>query len=106
MFGLAVLITAVVVVIATSVIKNARLSTRVNSLIAAAVSVVAGAVGLLALHGFDLNTLVTTDLPQMIVSVYGSATAVYHFILKGSPLNDALESVQVIPAKGIDNSGV
>ena len=93
MIGVLVFATAVLVVLATSLFKNVTMSDRVKNAIAVVLSVVAGVVVDLSTHGFDFGTYAYQDVLGTVLVIYGSAQALYQFILKGTTVDAKLESV-------------
>ena len=83
MFGIIVFVTALVVILATSLIKNVTFSTRTKSLIAVIVSVVAGAVAAVIENG-GFDNFEAAGLVGTILMVYAVATVIYKIILPES----------------------
>lgn len=83
-----VVVSALLVVFGTSVIKNVEWSDKVKNLIAVGLSLLAGTVGVYAAGGFNN----ATDVLQTATVIYGAAQLVYQFIFKGSSLNEKISN--------------
>ena len=94
-FGLMILITAVVVVIATSLLKSVNFSTKTKSLIAVIVSTIAGGVAAFIESG-GWEAFNDAGLIGTVLMVYGLATAIYQFILP-KEVDEKLENILVHP---------
>lgn len=89
--GLAVLVTLL-----TSLFKNVNWNPRVKNLVATVVSVVAaGATLFLKKDGID--ALADADLMELSLQVYGASQLFYHFILRGTPVEERLAETEVLP---------
>lgn len=88
------LVSAVLVVLATSLIKFADLSTKVKNLIAVVLSVLVGGAVWFATGGADSLSAVTdvNGLLAVVAVIYGFAQVLYHFLLDGTQLDAKLES--------------
>lgn len=93
MIGVLVFGVAVLVVLATSLFKNVTMSDRVKNAIAVVLSVIAGVIVDLSTHGFDFGTYAYQDVLGTVLVIYGSAQAIYQFILKGTEADAKLEAV-------------
>jgi hypothetical protein len=97
--GFIVFGSVLLVVLATSLIKNVKMSDRVKNLIAVVLSTVAGVIIDLQTHGFDFGSYAAQDVLGTVLVIYGASQAVYNFILKGTTVEAKLEQVEVIPVK-------
>jgi hypothetical protein len=88
--GLVVFVLAVVVVLATSLFKTVDLSTKVKSLIAIVLSVVAGSVTVWVSQGGDFST---ANVVQSVALVYAASQVMYDFIFKGTKIDNVLTSI-------------
>lgn len=88
MDGIIVFIASLVVIVATSLIKTVRMSTKQKSTVALATSGVAGLATAWFQSGGDLAG---GDALQSAVLVFGASQAIYNFILKGTPADAILE---------------
>jgi hypothetical protein len=88
MDGIIVFIASLVVIVATSLIKTVRMSSKQKSTIALATSGVAGLATAWIQSGGDLAG---GDAIQSAVLVFGASQAIYNFILKGTPIDEILE---------------
>lgn len=88
-----VLVAGVLVTLFTSIIKNVDWDYKHKALLATVLSVVAGVAG--AFIGVPLAEVgsVVSNLPQFILSVYGSSQLIYQFIFSGSGLEKKLNGV-------------
>lgn len=93
MIGVIVFVTAVLVVLATSLFKNVEMSDRVKNTIAVVLSVIAGVIVDLSTHGFDFGSYAYQDVLGTVLVIYGSAQAIYQFVLKGTEVDAKLEAV-------------
>ena len=90
-FGLAVL-----VVLATSLLKNPWFSEKTKVLIATVLSVAVAAVA----AWFGLGGVVNpANVFVLASSIYGTANIVYKFVFEGGRVDDALESTTVLPTR-------
>jgi hypothetical protein len=96
--GIVVFGVAVLVVLATSLIKNVTMSNRTKTLIATVLSVVGGVITVLGTHSWDLSSFSGADVSQTALLVFGAAQLIYQFILKNTSADAVLEDVPVIPA--------
>ena len=80
MLGVLVFITAIVVVIATSILKNVDMTNTQKNTIATVVSVIGGAVTVVIENGGFENFL-SGGLMATVLVVYGAAQLIYKFIL-------------------------
>lgn len=99
MVGFIVFGAVLAVVLATSLIKNVKMSDRVKNLIAVVLSTVAGVLIDLQTHSFDFGSYAAQDVLGTVLVIYGASQAVYNFILKGTTVEAKLEQVEVIPVK-------
>lgn len=83
----------VLVTLMTSLLKNTAWDSEHKALLATVLSVIAGVAG--AFVGVPLADLgsVAANLPQFILSVYGSSQLVYRFILSGTGFERTLAEV-------------
>lgn len=81
--GLIVLISAVLVVLGTSLLKHCNWSVARKTAIASALSAVGGIVTVLATNEWNVNNFATADVLETVILVYGSAQLIYNFIIKG-----------------------
>jgi hypothetical protein len=88
MVTILVVVSAILVVFGTSLIKNVDWPDKVKNLIAVGLSLLAGTVGVYAMGGFNN----VTDVLGAATVVYGAAQAVYQFIFKGSSLNEKISN--------------
>jgi hypothetical protein len=88
-----VVVAGVLVTLLTSVIKNVDWDYKHKALLATVLSVIAGVAG--AFIGVPLAEVgsVVSNLPQFILSVYGSSQLIYQFIFSGSGLERKLAGV-------------
>lgn len=98
MTGLIILGVAVAVVLFTSLFKNLDWDARTANLIAVVLSAAGAGVYVLADNGWDVAALAQADLLATVTLVYGASQALYNFILKGTPLNETLETSLVKPS--------
>lgn len=84
-------VVAVLVVLATSLLKNVEWSDKAKNLIATVLSVVGGVATVFATGGF-VNA---TDVLTISGLVYAASQLIYTFIFKGFGLNTSLENVRV-----------
>jgi len=80
MEGIVVLVAALAVNVATSLIKNVKMTTKQKGSVALATSVVAGLAA--SFVNGDFNT---GNFAQTAVLVFGASQAIYSFILRGTP---------------------
>lgn len=86
MEGILVLVSALVVNVATSLIKNVRMTSKQKGSVALGTSAVAGlAAAWIQNGGFD-----TGDFAQTAVLVFGASQAIYSFILRGTPADEIM----------------
>ena len=95
-FGLAIL-----VVLLTSVFKTVDVPSKVKSLIAVVLSVVAGAVAVWAAQGGDFTA---TNVVQAVGLVYAASQVIYDFILKGTSLDQSLTAFTPFGGGGSSDS--
>lgn len=98
--GAIVFAVGAVVAAATSIIKNVEMSVKVKTLIATVLSTVGGAITVVGTNGWDFSGFNGGDIFATALTVYGSATLIYNFILKGTHVNAKIEDVTVIPTGG------
>lgn len=96
MFGILVFVTALVVIVATSLLKTVTFSDKTKSAIALGVSIVGGAVAAVIENG-GFDNFVGAGLVGTILIVYGLATAIYKLILPKS-VDTVLENTLVTPS--------
>jgi hypothetical protein len=82
---------AVLVVLATNVLKSVGWSASVKHLVATGVAVLAAVLGLWSNGTLDS----VTDVVEGALMIHGASQVVYNFILRGTALNDKMESVGV-----------
>jgi hypothetical protein len=97
--GLIVLVVAVLVVLATSLLKNVAWSHKTKVLLATVLSVVGAAVAFLVQNGWSVAVLASLDPFAVALSVYGLANLFYNFILKGTEVEATLANAKVLPTK-------
>lgn len=90
---------ATVVTILTSLVKNVDWSAKAKNSLAVVGSAIAGTVYVLASNHWDFASLANKDVLALAGSIYGVATVIYGFILKGTPANAALEDIRVFGKK-------
>lgn len=83
MLGILVFVTAILVVIATSVLKNVDMSNTQKNIIATVVSVIGGAVTVVIENG-GFDNFLSGGLMATVLVVYGAAQLIYKFILPQS----------------------
>jgi hypothetical protein len=92
LFALTVFIFVLVTVFLTSLFKQVQWSSRIKNLIAVTLSVIgAGLTVIMAKGGVD--NLLSADLLESIVLVYGGSQAVYNFILSGTAVENSLATI-------------
>lgn len=96
MFGVIVFVTAIIVIVATSLLKSVDFSDKTKSLIAAGVSILGGGVAAVIENG-GFDNFTTAGLMGTILIVYGLATAIYKIILPKS-IDEKLENTLVTPS--------
>ena len=95
MYGILIFVTALVVIIVTSLLKSVHFSKQTKSLIAMSVSVVAGGVAAVIQNdGFDGFT--DSGIVGTVLIVYGLATAIYQLIIPDS-VDSVFENMLVKP---------
>jgi hypothetical protein len=99
MVGFIVFGVIIAIVLATSLIKNVKMSDRAKNLIAVVLSTFAGVIIDLQTHGFDFGSYALQDVLGTVLVIYGGSQAVYNFVLKGTAAEAKLENVEVIPVK-------
>ena len=83
---------AIAVVLLTSVFKTIDLNTKVKALISVVLSVAAAAVTVWVAQDGDFTT---SNIVEVVSLVYASSQLIYNFILKGTSLDQRLESVTI-----------
>ncbi|AOZ63681.1 hypothetical protein SEA_WEASELS2_92 [Rhodococcus phage Weasels2] len=83
MLAILVFVAAVLVVIATSVLKTVDMSKNQKNAIATVVSVVGGAIAVVVENG-GFDNFLSAGLMATILMVYGAAQLVYKFLLPES----------------------
>lgn len=96
-FGLIVFVVAVLVVLATSLVKNVNMSDKLKNLIATAISVLGGGLTVVGTNGWDFSGFDGGDVIGTALLVYGAANLIYNFILKGTQVEAKLAETQVLP---------
>lgn len=81
----------VLVVLFTSLIKNVEWNPKKKNFIAVVLSVLGAGISVLISGGLD--SLLTADLLQSIVLVYGGSQALYNFVLNGTIVEAKLANV-------------
>lgn len=94
---LIVFITALLVVAATSLLKNVQFSHKVKHAVATVVALIGA--GVAAFFTGDWQQANPADLSQLAFAVYGSSQLLYNFILKGTRVNETLELNGVTPSQ-------
>lgn len=97
MYGIIVFVTAIIVIIATSLLKSVDFNKQTKSLIAVIVSVIAGAVAAVIQNG-GFEDFTKTGLIGTILMVYGIATAIYQLVIPES-VDSAISKRLVKPKK-------
>jgi threonine/homoserine efflux transporter RhtA len=87
---------SVAVVLVTSILKTVDMSTKTKQVIAIVTSVLAGLVGLLVTGKLDN----TKDIAGAATAIYAASQVIYHFIISGTSLNDALEGFNIFGRGG------
>lgn len=87
-------IVAIVVVAATSLLKNVEWSTKAKTLVATVLSVAGGAVTAWLSGAFN-----GADVTTSIAVVFAGSQLLYKFILEGTGFEQALANVKVLPSK-------
>jgi cellobiose-specific phosphotransferase system component IIC len=100
MTGFIVFGVAVLVVLATSLIKNVDMGDKAKNLIATVLSVVGGVATVLGTNGWDFSGFEGGDVLGTVLIVYGASQLLYNFILKGTQVEAKLEDVNVLPGGG------
>lgn len=100
MTGLIVFGVAVLVVLATSLIKNVDMGNKTKNVIATVLSVIGGVATVLGTNGWDFTGFESGDVLGTVLIVYGAAQLLYNFILKGTHLEAKLEETHVLPGGG------
>lgn len=95
MLAIITLIAAIIVVIATSVLKNVEMSKNQKNLIATVVSIVAGSVAAVVESG-GVDNITAGGIMGAVLIVYGSAQLVYKFLLP--------DSVEDFLSQGVGNT--
>lgn len=90
--GWLVLLFVVVTVFATSLFKNVGWSPKKKNLLAVVISVVGAALTVILAKG-GLDALISADLLETVVLVYGGSQAFYQFILNGTSVENKLANV-------------
>lgn len=100
-----ILVAAVLVVLGTSLIKFGGLSEKVKNLIAIVLSVLVGGAVWFATGGQASLSGVTDaqGLFAIVAAVYGLSQVVYHYLLDGTGLDNALESFAAPKGAGGDD---
>jgi hypothetical protein len=90
---IAIIVTAFLVVLGTSLIKYAGLSAKVKNVIAIVLSAVGAGVVTVVTGGLDQAADVkdVSDLLALVTMVYGVSQVIYHFLLDGTGVDDSLE---------------
>lgn len=96
MTAVVIAVVAVLVVLATSLLKNVEWSDKAKNLIATVLSVVGGVATVFATGGF-VNA---TDVLTISGLVYAASQLIYTFIFKGFALNSTLEKVNIFGGSG------
>jgi len=95
LLGNSAVITALAVVLLTSLLKKTTWSDKVKFTLTTAVTIVAGAVTVVISQGWD--NLLTYDLPTTFAAVMAAAQVYYRLILNGTTLEDILRNSLVKP---------
>lgn len=82
----------VAVVLATSLIKHIDWSPKQKNLVAVVLSTIGAALSVIIAKG-GLDALLTADLLESVVLVYGGSQALYNFVLHGTALENKLAQV-------------
>lgn len=102
MIGLVVFVLAVVVVLATSLIKQFGWKSQLTHGVVVVLSVVGGAVGTLGAHNWDFSQFQGGALAATALAVYGASQLLYNFILTGTDFGQNLDAK--LTAVGSDSS--
>lgn len=100
MTGIIVFAVALLVVLATSVIKTVDMSSKTKNLIATVLSVLGGGLTVIGTEGWDFSGFSGADVLSTVLIVYGAAQAIYQFILKGTSVEEKLEETNVLEGLG------
>lgn len=87
--GILLFVTAILVVLVTSILKTVDMSTKVKEVVATVVSVAGGAVATVVDNG-GFDHFSATGLMGSVLLVYGAATLIHKFVLPKSA-DDFLE---------------
>lgn len=88
-----VLVAGVLVTLLASLIKNSEWDHKYKATVATVLSVIAGvAAAFVGVPVAELGTI-ASNLPQFILSIYGTSQLLYQFILRGTTLDDKLAEV-------------
>lgn len=96
MVGIIVFAVAILVVLATSLIKNVNMSDKAKNLIATVLSVIGGSLTVVGTNGWDFTGFDGGDVLGTVLIVYGAAQAIYQFILKNTSVEEKLEEISVV----------
>lgn len=88
MITVAIVVLAVVVVLAGSLLKDVTWSDKAKNLVVTVLSVIGGVVGVYATGGFNDATDVLTTAGL----IYAASQLIYTFVFQGTALNSFLES--------------
>lgn len=80
MLGVIIFVTAVLVVIATSILKNVEMTKKQKNIIATVTAVIGGSVAMIVENG-GFDNLIGAGLFATILAVYGSSQLIYKFLL-------------------------
>lgn len=90
--GWLILTFVVATVLLTSLFKNVNWNPKSKNLLAVVFSTLGAAIAVLISKG-GVDALLTTDLLESIVLVYGGSQGIFNFILKGTAVENALANV-------------
>lgn len=93
--GLIVFVVAVVVVLATSLLKTVNMTEKAKAAVATVLSVIGGALTVVGTNGWDFSGFDGGDVLGTVLLVYGAAQLIYNFILKGTQVDAKLEQTGV-----------
>ncbi len=82
----------VLTVLLTSLFKNVNWSPRKKNVLAVVFSVVGAAITVILTQG-GVDALLTKDLLESVILVYGGSQAFYQFILNGTKVENSLANV-------------
>lgn len=87
-----VLLFVVVTVLTTSLFKNVNWNPKQKNLLAVFISVIGAAITVIISKG-GMDAIISTDLLESVVLVYGGSQAFYNFVLNGTSLEEKLANV-------------